>query len=170
MSSKPALKRIWNGLPLQEATENLRIQILPEDIDGAATKDEGHCVLAKACRRQFNAHHVAFSRTRAIVEIYDDAGNAIAERYLLDPPARQIIADFDRGLPLDIKGQMIVLTAPSPSKTLEGERLKSKRNSSKKKRKSTGSHTRRFGPNVIAELDVRSGTGKMHKTLLEGDN
>ena len=175
-----AISRTFEGMPVVEAERDLRIVLMPEDINKADRKSFDNCVFARACERQFGSTKIVLMRTRAYIAITDEKGNMRVERFVIPDEASEIIRNFDKGKKIK-PGTAFHFKAPRESQTLEYERKKSKRQSRKAKMnnelretnpqaegQAKGVETRKNRPegyNVkpkVADLDVRNGTGMIH--------
>lgn len=158
---KNHLKRHFNGLPLIEAEGDLLLIVADEDFKGAKRKDAAHCVFAKTCQRQFHCSTAMFYRNTAYVDLPDKCGEPSVQRFILSPPAKQFIADFDRERKTPPRGSFL-LKAPPKHLRLESKR----RAEQKRKRKPEAKRRRKSGKRKIhlMDLDVRSGMGKVQAT------
>src|SRR5260370_8698813 len=73
------IERLWGEVEVVDALENLRVMILPEDVEKAVRQDPACCVFAQACRRQFGSSKVLFYRTLAYADLRTEDGNVRAE-------------------------------------------------------------------------------------------
>ena len=162
-SASGNIERFWGKVPVVDATKELRVFILPEDVRNACPKDESNCVFALACKRACGASRVLFFRTRAYVELPDRKGNMRVERFAMPHEMRQLIANFDQGKPIpDNAG--FVLVPPSASYKLD---YIAKSSSIRRKRRAEGVPVRsnklagtRRNPDPMQHL-VRNGGGKV---------
>jgi hypothetical protein len=164
-----SFKRIWGDAPVVDATQDLRVIVLPCDVQGATPKDPGGCVFARACQRSFAAQKVLFLRRIAYVELPQDDGSTRVERFGLTDPVMKLISDFDIGNPIVPKGGF-VLKAPNHSLTLDVQRERRYRNYRKLKEallvgatfgvKPKGKQAKTRAVHLNAE--VRHGTGMVH--------
>lgn len=114
-------ERLWDGLEVIDAVHEIRVAVLPEDVDGAIKTDPKNCVLAKACQRSFGVQHVAFFRRTAYVQIPDERGNQRVERFKLSQAAFELLEEYDQTGSVS-SGAAFILRPPKPSETLEGMR------------------------------------------------
>jgi hypothetical protein len=161
---KDEVKRIWGDTPVKDAKKDLEVIILPDDLIGAARKDPGNCILAKACMRSFGSSKVLFFQHVAYVEMPDKNGNLMVNRYTLPKHASDLIHNFDTGKPTASRASF-TLKAPAKTKTLNGLSEKNK------KRKeailmgtyipanNNGAGVKRTPKSVQHEISVRSGSG-----------
>lgn len=175
-AAEKIIQRTWGDMPVIDATHELRVFILPEDVAKATPKDTAHCVFAQACQRTFLAKKVLFLRTMAYVELPSQDGEHHVERFILPTEMRRLVAQFDRGEKI-IPEAGFVLRPPPPSGTFEEKRRT--RAASKARQKLLGSmevvqevvrentptrkKKRAGGPHLI-DMDVRNGTGTIHFT------
>lgn len=161
------IQRTWGDVPVLDATENLRVFILPEDATSAVRKDPGCCVFARACQRTFGATKVLFFRRVAYVELPDSAGKKRVERFFMDKGMRKLVEAFDSGKGVIPEGGFL-LKAPSPGMTFEHSRVK--KNARRERQKLLGKAEQKgnkgFGKYedapLVVDLAVRSGTGAVH--------
>lgn len=88
--------RYFRGLPVVDATDSLRVVVIKQDIRGAKRLDPNNCVFAQACRRLFDSHAVLILRSTAYVELPDDQGNRVVNRFIISNETRDKIAVFDK--------------------------------------------------------------------------
>ncbi len=160
------IRRIWGDLPVADATFNMPIFVLEEDVRGASKKDPQHCVFARACRRAFHSEHVLFWRTVAYLDLPGTDGKRTVFRFNLSDEARKTIADFDMNKPV-LPEQGVMLCAPLPSVTL-GKKDEYRRRYAEKTRRAiiNGEYkpekSPQKAPRKLLELaDVRLGTGRV---------
>ena len=168
-----SITRLWGGTPVRDATTDLRVIIKPCDIKGAVQKDPENCVFAKACRRSFGTKKVLFLRRVAYVELPDENGGSKVERFSMTESVHNLIRDFDSGNPIIPHGGFL-LTAPSPSHTLDQKRLKQRANEKRIKEallrgESLESVKKSRGPKMQhdpkeIDLEIRCGKGMVHFT------
>jgi len=164
--ARRAIRRLWGDLEVVDAEKDLRVFIRPSDVKGAKTKDPGHCVFAKACRRQFDASKVMFFKSVAYVDLPGEDGVRRVERFQMTPTMRTLVESFDRGQPIrDVAG--FELRKPRPSYTLESliekrRRLRSGKSTGSKRiaasKQGKGRYKRRP---LKVDLSVRSGAGRV---------
>jgi len=164
------IKRHWGDIEVVDADKDLRVFIQPEDVRSATKKDPGCCVFAQACKRQFAATKVLFWKSVAYVELPGADGKKRVERFQLGPQMRDLIEDFDKGLPVsEVAG--FELKKPRPSYTLDGKLAKNRRLKQRRKdavingtinqrngRKGKGKYGR---PAIVVDLEVRNGKGRV---------
>lgn len=169
---KQVINREYGGIPVVDADTDLRLALMPEDIDGAAEKDFENCVLARACIRQFGVNKVLIMHTVAYVALPDSDGNLRVERFIVPTRARELIEQFDKGKKPSA-GTAFVLRAPKEHESLEHIRSEQKRIRNRKAREKrraamkgniTGGNGKTNGKNRIAkpkvlDYQVRRGTG-----------
>lgn len=119
-----AIERFWKGLPVEDAKTPLRVIVKPADIETAQRKDPEHCVFANACKRLFDSSAVVFLRSYAYVDLPNEKGERIVNRFRLERDARAYIKHFDKTGLAGPGG--FLLSAPPPSQTLEAGRQYSK--------------------------------------------
>lgn len=160
------IERIWDGIPVHDATKDLRIIIKPCDVSSAVQKDPGHCVFARACKRSFGTKKVLFLRTIAYVELPDEDGQTKVERFEMSPAVQQLIHDFDKGNKVIPHGGFL-LKAPVPSGRLDAQKeYWQGRKKSQKESLLRGEIVgrKKEAPHKPKEIDfeVRNGTGLVH--------
>lgn len=167
-----AVTREWGGIEVIDAVKELRVMVLPEDVEGATPKDPGCCVFARACKRCFQSTKVMFFRTRAYVELPDADGKLRVERFMLSREMRRLIADFDTGKGVVPKGGFI-LSPPPPSRSLNGRPPKSAAEMihnaeicrrSRERKKILGTASDPLASAWSVDGLVRSGEGAVHFT------
>lgn len=163
------VRRTWGNVPVVDAKRELRVMILPVDVEKATRKDPGCCVFAQACIRSFGATKVLFYRTVAYVELPKEDGTSQVERFVMPKAMRDLIANFDMGKEVIPKAGF-VLRPPAKSDSIDTEREKSRlyRENNKRKKllgEATGhGGTRRNPSPVLHVMEVRNGTGAVHFT------
>ena len=115
------ITRIFNGQPVTDAKNDLRVVILPEDIKDAKPKDFEECVFAQACKRLFASQKVLLMRSIAYISLPDENGNYRVERYSISNAGRKLISNFDQGK-MPKPGTSFVFKAPTKSGTLNNMR------------------------------------------------
>jgi hypothetical protein len=164
--------RLWGDCPVVDALKDLRIFILPEDLEKAKPKDPAYCVFARACRRTFKSRKVLFYRTVAYVEMPTEDGSRVVERFMMPPSMRQLVESFDRGKPT-IPEAGFVLLAPQPSAQFGNRQHRKILEKEQKQQRLEGTNTGKIGnrgkgkyedePIAIDLLSgVRSGVGMVH--------
>ncbi len=106
------IERLFNGLPVVDAKKDMVIKAIAADVKAAKRRDPFNCVFAKACKRLFGSHTVAFFRNYAYVE-----NNNQIERFSLPRATRDSVMMFDKAGKAEPGGYL--LRPPSPSDTLE---------------------------------------------------
>jgi hypothetical protein len=163
------IKRIWGDVLVRDAKHDLRVFIEPSDIKSAIPLDPQCCVFARACKRTFRATRVLFYRSRAYVELPDEMGARHVERFLMTPPMRQLIVDFDAGKEIIPEGGFL-LTAPTPGRTLDRQVKRARRYADRErlrvslKGKQTAPQKRKYCKrhfNSAIEATLRNGTGQV---------
>src|SRR5262245_2431858 len=109
--------RTWEGIPVRDSERELWIFPTQQDITAAIPKDEQFCVFANTCRGVYGSTRVIFLRTTAYVELLDEQGQKIIERFQLGDKTKRAIAEFDKTGPAQPGGYL--LSAPRPSLRLE---------------------------------------------------
>lgn len=142
--------RTYKGLKIRDAKSPMKVPVIQADWDMAnAERAENvndaanfnRCVIAQAINRVFGELEVTIERTRAFVPSLK-AG--YAERYVVPEEARDILAEFDRGVEVQ-PGTVIELQPPSKSETLK-ERRKSEARARRKRKAKTGTTHRAKSP------------------------
>lgn len=175
-AQRKAVKRVWGDAPVIDARKELRVMILPDDLEGAKRQDPGCCVFARACKRAFNSTKVLFFRTLAYVELPDSKGNIRVERFVLSKEMRRLIEDFDKGSEVIPKAGFVL--KPPGARGLDalaaGHRKRRAASPELRKREAVERRKRAriHGTRVDKSDDsartvgglVRSGTGEVHFT------
>ena len=168
------VKSVWGRKIIVDAKENLRVFILPEDLENATRKDPACCIFAQACKRSFHATKVLFFRTVAYVELPFQDGETRIERFILPKPMRDLIADFDKGR-TDIPSAGFLLKSPTVAQSLDAERTRSKEQRERdqllgKRRMKKGNGGNRSNPDPKEfAFQVRNGTGAVHFKQMRDD-
>lgn len=81
-----------NGIPVQDAKRNFKVDVLPVDIKSASIKQPGNCAVARACKRELGVTEALVHLTR----VYLLQGNRYI-RYEAPRSMRDEIIAFDRG-------------------------------------------------------------------------
>lgn len=145
--SKSLVKRFFHGMPVVDAKRELRVFILPEDIANAERSNPTECVFAKACKRLFGSHRVAFFHGVAYAELPLPTGSSRIERFMLPKATRDSILVWDRAGVADPGGYLLL--PPSIGETLD-HKLQWRRRQNYK---------RPVQKKPPAPVDFRSGTG-----------
>ena len=154
------VSRFFNGLPVVDAKEPLRVFINQNDIRKAKPKDPTCCVYANACKRLYNSRAILFLRRTAFVDLPNAKGERVVNRFLLNKEVMERIERFDKTGEAHPGG--FNLRAPHPKGTLEYVR---KTSLERKARIRAGTHkVKPHGPNkrVDDAGDVRTGKGHIH--------
>lgn len=159
-SRQAVVGRFFRGLPVVDATESLRIVVNKSDIARARRLDPNNCVFAQACRRLYDSHAVLVLRKTAYVELPDDSGRRVVNRFIISENTSEKIVTFDKTGEAPEGG--FLFNAPTASKTMDAERkyalkhkgdIRSGRHTPKKRTKQTRISRTMFG--------VRDGRGKL---------
>jgi hypothetical protein len=165
------IKRHWGDIEVVDAAKDLRVFIQPQDVSSARAKDPGCCVFAQACKRQFAASKVLFWRSVAYVELPGPDGKRRVERFSLSPQMRDLIENFDKGIPVPTVAGF-ELKKPKPSATFAGKLennrrwravrrnalLKGIRSPHKRGVQGQGKYSK---PAIVVDLEVRDGKGRV---------
>lgn len=152
--------RFFRGLPVVDAAEPLRIVVNKADIKNARRLDPNNCVFAQACRRLYDSHAVLVLRRTAYVELPDDNGRRVVNRFTISTETTEKIAKFDKSGEAPEGG--FVFNKPSVSQKMGNKQLYSN-----KYRKEVRAGTRRITPStpnrksLRSMLGVRDGRGKL---------
>lgn len=156
-------ERYFDGLPVIDATENLRIFVDAADISKAERLNPNNCIFARACKRLYGSRAIVFLRTKAYVDLPDANGVRQINRFVIPRHTQAKIIKFDQ------TGQGaeggFLLNAPPPSQTMEKMKEYSR---NWKERVAAGHEPRRRaqvkGVNVrVGTLEgVRDGRGMVH--------
>ena len=166
-------ERYFNGLPVIDAKDSLRIFVNARDIRAATAKDPEHCVYAQACRRLFGSTTIVFLRTKAYIDLPDEKGRRFVNRFEINRAVREQITHFD--LTGEAAEGGFLLSAPAPSQTLDAQREygRTKRDpshvpQSEAKRRATIDGSRVISATLVG---VRDGRGMVHfrKEILESE-
>lgn len=157
------LKRVFDGLPIVDAKNDLRVVIMQSDIKKGKPKDFDACVFAQACKRVFSSKKVILMRSVAYISLPNEDGHYNVERYHISRPGMKVIANFDRGI-MPAPGTAFVFTAPTKSQTLDANRNSSlKRRVNARKAILNGDITGETFETVVAD-DMIDGTNSGNKT------
>jgi hypothetical protein len=168
---KRVSQRYFEGLPVIDAKEPLRVFVNESDIKKARPQNPKQCVYAQACKRLFGARTVVFLRTTAYVDLPNEKGNRFVNRFTLHRTTGEAIQHFDKTGEAHPGG--FLLSPPRPSRTLDGQRDISRKRR-KEKPEEEKARVRRYmakrkeallkGENVITGIlnDVRYGKGMVH--------
>ncbi len=154
--------RYFRGLPVIDAEEPLRIIVNKSDISKARRLDPNNCVFAVACRRLFDSHAVLVLRKTAYVELPDERGRRVVNRFCIATSTSERIAEFDKTGEAPEGG--FIFNAPPDSKKMDAERTYGAK---RKQAIRAGTHkvkSRAGGKSskvVRTMLGVRDGRGKL---------
>lgn len=152
-------KKSTETIPYVDGTEPLTLVIMADDVKGAKKNDLQHCVIAKACRRQFGAQEVRIAKSVACVLMPDENGNPRYERYTLSASTREKVRRFDNGEGWT-PGHVLRLVPPTESKRLENIRTRNDQYSARVKNGTVKNRKRVPAPRkIVAKGQTRSGTG-----------
>lgn len=140
------IDRLFNGLPVMDAKKEMIIQAIAADIKSAKRRDPFNCVFAKACKRIYGSHTVAFFRNYAYVE-----KNNRIERFSLPKATRDSVMMYDKAGIAEPGGYL--LRPPSPGDTLDCRRLRGQGRTNRAAWPGTKKRTK------AKDIDFRSGTG-----------
>jgi hypothetical protein len=167
------IRRLWGDTPVVDAQKELRLFIIPADVEAATPKDPAHCVFAVACFRALGSKKVLFFRSVAYVELPQEDGSLRVERFVLPQAMRDLVADFDRGKGVIPRGGFL-LRPPAPSDSLNRLRNDSRSHRDRRDRERQRAKlegravvTRQTGEPVVVDLHVRSGSGAVHFAVCE---
>lgn len=164
------INRTFGGLEVVDARKDLRVTILPCDLEKATRKDPAYCVFAQACRRVFNIEKVLFFRSRAYVELPDKKGVHRVERFIVPREMGDLVRQFDQGHRV-IPEAGFELKAPMPSERLDAiaKARPAKFQREKERRKIIGQKSggipekaRSRYKAIVVDTSVRNGTGAVH--------
>jgi hypothetical protein len=113
------IRRLFNGLPVVDAKEEITIHAVAADIKAAKRGDPLNCVFARTCERIFGSHNTAFWRKYAYVQ----RGGKL-ERYSLPQATRDSIMMWDKAGKAEPGGYL--LRPPAPSDTLDSRLARSR--------------------------------------------
>lgn len=109
--------RMFHGMPVRDGTSSIRVQPNKTDIKKAVPGDPTHCAYAECLRRQWSAPNVWIFKTVAYVQLLDENGSAVIERYAIHEEARWYLDRFDNGDEVHPAG--FVLTPPNMTAKLD---------------------------------------------------
>jgi len=144
-------KRLFRGLPVEDATRPLHIRPNKEDNDGAIVGDPENCPLARCLKRTHTAEEVYIFKTKAYVLMKAPDGSEKWLRYNLSKDAFKDRTKFDLHREAIIKG--VAFNPPSVS-----ERLNGTQGAKTKNPVNRGSKPKRPKP-THAALHQRDGSG-----------
>ena len=124
---KEKISRKYNGLPVIDAENDLRLLINAQDIKESKDnqKDFENCVFACSCKRMFSSGNLLLMRSVAYLELPNEKGERRVERFLVSKAGKNIIKDYDSGI-MPEPGASFVFRAPEEYETLEYNRKKQK--------------------------------------------
>jgi hypothetical protein len=153
--TKIKVKRTWTNpetgevIPVREAPGDLKVQPLPEDIDGAVPFDAENCAYARCLKRIFNSTMAWCGRRFAYVLTLDEKGAKVLEHYEIREAARAYLDAFDHGKKIEPAG--FVFHKPMKSNELEQQREEAqKRRNARKQNGDSGKPPALKGPPQIA--------------------
>lgn len=158
------ISRVFDGQPVVDAKNDLRVVILSDDIKNGKPKHFDECIFALACKRLFNSQKVLLMRSIGYISLPDEKGNYKVERYIISSEGKKLISDFDRGK-LPTPGTSFVFKAPTKSVTLDSMReaqakhYRKRRDAKLMGEMRTGKKSKQIRKPQNSVLDVRNGTG-----------
>jgi hypothetical protein len=152
-------ERYFEGLPVVDAKDNLRVFVTAADIRKAKPQDPEHCVYAEACRRLFGATKIVFLRTKAYVDLPDETGRRFVNRFEIGRDVREKIIHFDQTGEGAEGG--FLLSRPAPSQKLDAQREYGRNWRNDTERQSKGQRAQMSGVRVVSATlhGVRDGRG-----------
>lgn len=160
-------ERFFNGLPVVDAENDVRIFVNERDIKKAQPNDPLNCVYAQACKRLFGSQTIVFLRTKAYIDLPDEQGNRQVNRFEIPMIVREQIIHFDKTGEAAPGG--FLLQAPTPSQKLNAmaEYSREKRKRQGKDHETPEDRKRasiRGARTMVAsiEVGVRDGRGLVH--------
>lgn len=127
------IREIFGNTPVRDAPADLRVFVSEEDVSGAIPRNVRECVFARACRRMFHSTAVVFFKTRAYIDMLDEDGNRVIDRYIFTEGVANAIIKFD--MTGEGRSGGFTLKAPTKSTSLEASRKNSERIRNDPKRK-----------------------------------
>lgn len=146
-------QRMFQGMPVRDAKEAIRVQPDSMDIKLAKRGDPNHCAYAECLRRQWKTDNVWIFKRTAYMQVLDEHGLPVVERFTIGNGGQKYIQDFDNGKPVKPAG--FVLSPPSLSHTLDYQRVN--RRPDKPKAKHKKAHLRKESDSPI--MQFRDGHG-----------
>jgi len=110
-------ERIYLGMPVRDAKQSMLVQPSKEDIKAGVRGDPEHCAYAECLRRTLRSSVVYIYNTIAYVEVLDERGNHVLERYTIKDGTRENMENFDGGVKVEPAG--FKLREPTKSQTLD---------------------------------------------------
>lgn len=161
------LRKCFGDVPVKDAKRDLHVQPTPEDFSNGVPRDPGNCGFSRTCQRAFGSKLVLFLARVAYVDLLDDKGNRVVNRYLIDERGVAIIKQYDAlskngELPVGFVPSGFTLKAPPPGATLEAIRASSRRDREARREaliKGTLIERKSRGPNKkhkVTQMHVRS--------------
>lgn len=110
------IRKVFGDIAVVEAKENLRLQPLPCDAEGAEANSPDNCLLVHTAQRMYGAKAAVFWKTKAYVDFVDEDGKRRVHRYVNPGVTIKQIRDFDNGKPF-IEGRGLILRRPAKTQT-----------------------------------------------------
>ena len=145
------LQRLWGNCLVRDAKTAFKLFVRQEDIDAATPKQPGGCVFARCFNRVCGTGKVLFFRTVAYLEMPDETGEPVIERYSLPASMSKLIADFDKNGGKNLKAGTGFTLRP-PNKT---HRLNYLRKKTRKRRKANPARERIYDAKHREKIKVR---------------
>jgi len=117
--------RHFQGIPVREARADILVQPSKADIEKSTRRDPENCAYAVCCRRMFQTRRAFVYSGVAYVEVLDETGHPIMERYVIRNSAKDWMRDYDDDQPVNPGG--FVLHKPPKGYTLEWKHRYGKR-------------------------------------------
>jgi hypothetical protein len=117
------LQRLWGDCIVRDAKVAFKLFVRQEDIDSATRKQPGGCVFARCFNRTCGTGKILFLKTIAYLEMPDENGHTVVERYMMPSSMRKMIEDFDRNGGSNLKaGTGFTLLPPTKANRLDKSR------------------------------------------------
>lgn len=163
VSQQEVLDRTFEGLAVRDAQAELRLFASAQDIEGAVPGDPENCVFARSCKRQFGSTAVVIMQSIAYVDMPQEDGSRVVERYQISPAAKNQIVTLDRDKESPLSGGF-TLKPPRPSMRLDARKQANRKHYKKRQtaRIKGEAVEKRSRPDVLTLEGVRSGIGMVH--------
>jgi hypothetical protein len=117
--TRTATKADGTRIEVVDAKAKFIVRVLQEHIDAAVPNDPCRCMYCLACMDQHGSELVWVTRTRAYVELSNEAGISQLVRCVLPPGVIKYMRDHDMNLKHLIKPHTVTFDPPAPYQTLD---------------------------------------------------
>lgn len=105
------------GMPVRDAEQSILVQPTAGDIERGVRGDPENCAYAQCVKRMLKTSVVFVYHTVAYIEVLNERGDNVLERYVIQDGTKEYLETFDANK--NVKPAGFKLKAPEYSKTLD---------------------------------------------------